>query len=105
VANVAYRLLKIQGGSIRFTEPFTNASAMTPPEAFGLVLKELRKEKNLSQEDLSFASCLDRTFLSRLERGKRQPSITTLFDLARALETSPSEIVSRVESRINSTDK
>jgi len=73
---------------------------MTTPEAFGTVLRQYREAKDLSQEDLSYASDLDRTFVSRLESGKRQPTISTIFKLADALGVSPSEMVSRVQDEL-----
>lgn len=68
-------------------------------EAFGGTLRMLRLRKNLSQERLALESGLDRTFISLLERGQRQPSLGTIFVLAAALETRPSEIVALVEKR------
>jgi len=64
-------------------------------EAFALVIKELRLKKNLSQQDLSFESELDRTYISLLERGKRQPSLRTILALAQALDTTGPELVKR----------
>ncbi|MCU7907156.1 MAG: helix-turn-helix domain-containing protein [Candidatus Thiodiazotropha sp. (ex Epidulcina cf. delphinae)] len=55
---------------------------MKPEEAFGDVLRELRNKKNISQETLALESELDRTFISLMERGLRQPSLTTILLLA-----------------------
>ena len=66
-------------------------------EAFGKVLKDVRLEKSMSQEELAYLSGLDRTFISMLERGKRQPSLTTLFDLSSALEIQPNQLINQVE--------
>jgi len=66
-------------------------------EAFGQVLKELRKEKGLSQEELAHESGLDRTFISLLERGKRQPSLGTIISIANVLELTASTFVQKVE--------
>lgn len=41
---------------------------------FGVVLTELRKRKKLSQEQLATDCGLDRTYISLLERGMRQPT-------------------------------
>lgn len=70
-------------------------------EAFGQVLKELRKEKGLSQEELAHESGLDRTFISLLERGKRQPSLGTIISIANILELSASNFVKKVEEILN----
>jgi len=64
-------------------------------EAFASVIKELRLKKELSQQDLSFESELDRTYISLLERGKRQPSLRTILSLASALDTTGPELVRR----------
>lgn len=66
-------------------------------EAFGEVLKDLRTSKGYSQEYLAELAGLDRTYVSLLERGHRQPTISTLFSLARALNIAPSKIISQVE--------
>ena len=66
-------------------------------QVFGRVLQRLRKTKGLSQEELSLLSGLDRTFISRLEGGQRQPTISTLIKLAQALNVSAASIVAEVE--------
>lgn len=66
-------------------------------ERFGGVLAELRKSKKLSQAQLGIDCDLDRTFISLLERGERQPSLTTIFKLAKALGVSPSSIIRELE--------
>jgi len=67
-------------------------------KAFGRVLQAIRSERGLSQEQLGFESGLHRTYISLLERGKRSPSLNTIFDLGRALSVPPSSIVARVEA-------
>lgn len=74
---------------------------MTPEKAFSKVLQRLRRAKGLSQEELSFRSQLDRTFISRLEGGLRQPTISTIFRLAEALGVSAASIVSDVEDTLS----
>jgi len=65
---------------------------------FGDVLRSCRKEKNMSQERLAMESNLQRTFISRLERGLTQPTLISLFELAKALEVEPVEIIAKVQS-------
>ena len=74
---------------------------MTPEKAFGKVLREIRNEHSLSQEELGFESGYHRTYISLLERGKKSPSLNTVFQLAAALGVSPSEIVKRTEARVS----
>jgi transcriptional regulator with XRE-family HTH domain len=70
---------------------------MNYEKAFGKVLQSYRKAKGFSQEELSFHSQLDRTFISRLESGLRQPTISTIIKLAKALDVSAASIVAEVE--------
>ena len=65
---------------------------------FGGVLQRHRARVGLSQEELAFRADVDRTFVSRLERGIRQPTITTLIGLAEALGTSASILVQEAEA-------
>jgi transcriptional regulator with XRE-family HTH domain len=71
---------------------------LSPGVAFGRVLRELRQERGLSQEALALEADLQRNYISLIERGINQPTITTIFKLAAALEVRPSEIVARVEN-------
>ncbi len=70
--------------------------------AFGKELRALRNKQGLSQEALALECDLDRTFISLLERGKRQPTLETLFKLAAKLDTAPSEIIEKMEQRLRS---
>ena len=47
----------------------------------GLRIKELRIEKNLTQEAIAFKAEIDRTFMNHVENGKRNVSIETLEKL------------------------
>lgn len=67
--------------------------------AFGEVLRRLRYERKLSQEQLAADSNLDRTFISHLETGRKQPTLLTIFRLADALGVAPSAIIAEVEKR------
>jgi len=69
-------------------------------DAFGEVLRDLREQRGLSQEALALIGGLDRTFISLLERGLRQPSLTTVLQIAAALEIEPGGIVDDVNSRL-----
>lgn len=66
-------------------------------EAFGAVLKGYRTRLELSQEELALRSELDRTFISLLERGKRKPTINTIFSLSKELGVSPHKLIKDVE--------
>ena len=64
---------------------------------FGQILQQLRKERGFSQEALGFKTGYHRTYISLLERGKKSPSLQTIFHLAMALKISPSEMIKRIE--------
>lgn len=66
---------------------------MTSEVAFGQVLREQRIKQGLSQEGLALICDLDRTFISMLERGKRQPSLASIITLAKALDIQPHKLV------------
>jgi len=65
--------------------------------ALGRAVRRRREELEFSQEDLGFESDLDRTYISGIERGVRNPSYTVLFPLSKALDLSVSELLLRVE--------
>jgi transcriptional regulator with XRE-family HTH domain len=73
-------------------------SRVTPEQAFGKVLKELRRACGLSQERLGFDSGYHRTYISQLERGLKSPTLATVFRLASVLKVPPSELVRRTEN-------
>jgi len=68
---------------------------------FGEVLKELRKEAGISQEQLAYECELDRSFISMLERGLRMPTIETLFKISKAFKKAPFEIIKFVEQKFD----
>ena len=74
---------------------------MTPVKAFGQVLRETRNDRGISQETLALICGLDRTFISLLERGQRQPTLSSIFAIADALEMAPSMMLERVEELAN----
>ena len=81
------------------------AKPVTPEKIFGQVLQAIRHERGLSQEQLGFESGYHRTYISLLERGRKSPSLNTIFQLALALKVTSSEILRRVESRVSKASK
>ncbi len=70
---------------------------MKPETASGQALRYFRKNINISQEKLSQESGLDRSYISLLERGLRQPSLTSILQLSKALKISSMDFISKVE--------
>ena len=68
--------------------------------AFGKVLRRLRKEAGLTQEQLGLEADLRRTYVSILELGQQQPTLATILKLARALKLPAAEFVSGVEAEL-----
>lgn len=68
--------------------------------AFGRVLRRLRNEAGLTQEGLGFEAGLRRTYVSILELGQQQPTLTTILKLAKPLKYSAQDIVGLVEAEI-----
>jgi len=65
-------------------------------QIFGHVLYQKRLLKGLTQEKLAEKSDVDRKYIYLLEKGKRQPTLTTIFALAKALAISPIELIQEV---------
>lgn len=76
----------------------------TAEALFGQVLRECRKKQGFSQEELGFRSGYHPTYIGQLERGKKSPSLRTIFDLAGVLDTPGSELLRRVEALIGKSE-
>lgn len=68
--------------------------------AFGKVLREARHAIGVSQEKLALRAGLDRTYISMLERGLRQPSLVTILLLSSNLDIKASELLERTLKKI-----
>lgn len=73
--------------------------------AFAEVLKEVRGECGISQDQLARMANLDRTFISLLERGLRQPSLKSIFQIAAALNLEPDTLITKIKELINENTK
>ncbi len=65
--------------------------------AFGLAVRRRRKELGLSPERFAFDAEIDRTYVSGVERGVRNPTVKMVAKLAAALQTRPSRLFGRAE--------
>jgi len=61
--------------------------------SFGKKVQKLRTDRNLSQEKLAEIAGFDRTYISLLERGVRNPSLVNVFRLAKALNITPDKLL------------
>lgn len=68
--------------------------------ALGLLIKQHRTAVGISQEELGLRCSLDRTYISGLERGVRNPSLTALVTLASGLNTTVSKLLENLETEI-----
>ena len=59
----------------------------------GLNLQALRRAKGLSQEELAHRSGIHQTYLSGVERGKRNPSVMVMSRIAAALDADVEDLV------------
>lgn len=59
----------------------------------GLNIKRLREQKELSQEQFGFESGIHRTYISDVERGARNPSVTQVEKFAKALGVTPGHLL------------
>ncbi len=60
---------------------------------FGLRIRQLRSEKNISQEKLSFLTGFHRTYIGMIERGERNISLTNMAVFAKIFEMTVSELL------------
>lgn len=56
-------------------------------------LREMRRRKSLTQEQLAAASGISSIMIAKIEQGKRQPRLPVLLSLAQALDVPLSELV------------
>ena len=63
---------------------------------FGRRIKMKRAECGISQESLAIRAGLDRTYISGLERGLRNPSLTCIFKVAKGLEVPCEDLLTGI---------
>lgn len=56
-------------------------------------VKAARKALDISQESLALGAKIDRTYVSGIERGQRNPSLTMIAKLAEHLDTTPAALL------------
>ncbi|WP_366415753.1 helix-turn-helix transcriptional regulator [Novosphingobium sp. 32-60-15] len=63
----------------------------------GLNFAKLRKDKGFTQERFAEMSGFTQQYVSDLERGRRNPTVVTLFHLASALGVTPADLVAELD--------
>lgn len=71
---------------------------MTIEEAFGKAVKLRRIEMDLSQDALADEARMARSFISGIERGKANASVSSVFKLSQALKLKPSDLWRKAEA-------
>jgi transcriptional regulator with XRE-family HTH domain len=66
---------------------------MTAKITFGRTLEKLRVKKGWTQEKLALEADIARRFLQDIEAGQKQPTITTLYKLSKAMHMKPGELL------------
>ena len=72
---------------------------------FGLRIKQLRTNKKISQEKLSFATGFHRTYIGMIERGERNISLSNMAVFAKVFEINVSELLDFTSINPNHTYK
>lgn len=67
--------------------------------AFGKKLREIRQEKGISQEDLAERAGLHRTYISSVERGERNVTLTTILKIAKAMGVEMAALLPKIEGK------
>lgn len=68
--------------------------------AYGRALREIRAIRGMSQERLARLAGLDPTYVSGIERGVRNPSLTNLLKLAKTLDVTLEDLAGRAETLV-----
>jgi transcriptional regulator with XRE-family HTH domain len=69
-------------------------------QAFGKIIKQLRQDQGLSQQELADYSEVDRSYISDLERGRYNPTIQTIFKLSEILKVKPQDLIGLVDKAL-----
>jgi len=73
--------------------------------ALAKVITKQRKIIDVSQEELAARAEVHRTYISQIERGLKSPTLPVLFRIAKALNTTASNLISSVEKEIHELQK
>lgn len=77
---------------------------LSPAVALGIVLRNLRKKAEFTQENLAFEAGIERNYVSLIELGRNQPTVTVIFKLAKALNIEPNRLIKMTEQLIKTKE-
>lgn len=61
--------------------------------AFGNAVRTLRQQRGFSQDEFASIAELHRTYVGGIERGERNPTLTSIYRIAKALKVAPAELL------------
>lgn len=67
---------------------------------FGNIITKYREKLGISQDDLAHRSKIDRSYVGRVERGERNPTINMLLKLASGLDVPASLLIQELEEKL-----
>lgn len=68
--------------------------------AFGQAVRQLRLDRQLSQEALGYKAGVHRNYVGLVERGERNPSLDSIFRFARGIGVNASELIQLTEAML-----
>jgi transcriptional regulator with XRE-family HTH domain len=66
-------------------------------QAFGAALRQLRHDRQVSQENVALATHIERSYMSGLERGLHSPGFAIILTLSEFFDINVSDFMSKVE--------
>ncbi|OKP89217.1 hypothetical protein A3842_02035 [Paenibacillus sp. P3E] len=74
-------------------------------QIIGKTVKAIRIKQGLSQEDLAHECNVDRSYISMIEVGRNEPSVTKIFDLCNGLKIKPADFFKLIEVEYEKAQK
>ena len=93
VAQIQSTLSPVQQGTIHSRRPHNCFVSLDVSSRFGVRLRQLRRDRNLTQLRMAVDFGIDRTFISDVERGRKSISLPMLEVLALGFQLSLSELL------------
>ena len=73
-----------------------------PALAFGQIIKQLRLERNFSQEEFAHKASIERSHMGKIERGEHLPNLVLILRIANALSVTAGSLLDKVQLNIKS---